>query len=353
MSSVILVNGTVTSARGKDIALLSHDVHRIVDHDLVGVRVRAELLRTRHGHVHLDIVRVQARRAENGRVPLDYTNNLGTIAMHKLGEVVADVTEALHDNLLAFDSFAQVSALTELIILEQFLENVVTAETGGFRTARDTTLRKQLAGGTTHSINLRFTVQIFIRVHNPCHDLLVGSHVRAEAVVLGTDETLLGELHSVLASDTLQLTIGVFSRVESDSTLGTAEWDVSNHQFERHQRGERDGFLQRHVRGVTSATLDRHEMMLVLRSVAGESLNDTVVTADRNLEPKSMVASHQVVQQVGLDVDLRGRLICEHLNLFKESWLFLVVVILTMMVEAFRQIADFFFALQGLGIGRM
>lgn len=61
--------------------------------------------------------------------------------------------------------------------------------------------------------------------------------------------------------------------------------------------------------------------MLVLRSVASKSFDQTIVSFDRNLEPQNMVASHDVLEHVLLHTGFGSSFIYEQLNLFEESWL--------------------------------
>ena len=80
-----------------------------------------------------------------------------------------------------------------------------------------------------------FSLDVHVGIFDPSHDLFVGSHIWAEAVDGSTDETLLDELHGVLASDALKLTLRKFTGVDLDSTLATTEWNISNGEFESHE----------------------------------------------------------------------------------------------------------------------
>jgi hypothetical protein len=99
-----------------------------------------------------------------------------------------------------------------------------------------------------------FSLDVHVGIFDPSHDLFVGSHIWTEAVDGSADETLLDELHGVLASDALKLTLREFTGVDLDSTLATTEWNISNGEFESHEGSESLDLLKIDVIRVSGAT---------------------------------------------------------------------------------------------------
>lgn len=190
----------------------------------------------------------------DGTVVFNDSGDLATILFEEFSSPVADGTETLYEECSVFDTLGQLNLIAEVLIASQFTNCVVDTETSGLVTAVNTTLSDELTGAATFGVDVLFTLDVHVGVLNPGHDLFVGSHVGSEAVDCGSDETLLDEFHGVLASDTLKLALRELTRVDLDATLAATEWNISDSEFEGHERSKSLNFLKIDVIGVSCAT---------------------------------------------------------------------------------------------------
>lgn len=197
----------------------------------------------------------------------------------------------MNNNGLVSDSLLfEEGSVNESLVVEQSLHAVVDAEAGRLGSSVNTTLGDEFTSCATFSVDVGLAVHVHVGIFDPGHDLLVGSEIRAEAVDLGANETLLGELHSVSTSNLLNFALGVLLGVNFNAALSTAEGDISDCELEGHQRGERHDFLQVNVGIIASSTLDRKLVMLVLGAVADDALDLAVVSSDWDGETNDVVA---------------------------------------------------------------
>jgi len=124
-------------------------------------------------------------------------------------QVIADISEALNNNSLAFHTSAQVSLLTESIIAEELSEHKVAAHSSRLSSATDSTLGEHLACRTTCRIKFFLTINVLISILDPSHFLLARTHIRSKYIILRPNERFLCQLHGVLPRNSLQFTNGV------------------------------------------------------------------------------------------------------------------------------------------------
>jgi len=125
----------------------------------------------------------------------------------------------------------------ERVSSQKFLDAVVDTKSGTFSTSLNASLVDEFTSAASFSVDVFFSFQLDVSVFNPGHDLLVGTHVRSEAIDTRPNETLLGELHGVSTSDLLELLLRVVSWLDGNTTLGSSERHVSDTQFVGHQSG--------------------------------------------------------------------------------------------------------------------
>ena len=263
---------TMIKRRDLEIKCLKEELLGVLRHRFgsIGVVSQSAVLR----HPILDLLDVETIGVVDGRVVLDDGGDLATILLDELGGPVADSTEALHDEGLVLDAERKVDTVDEGLRVEELTDGVVDTETGGLGTAGDATLADELASAAALSVDVLLTLDVHVGVLDPGHGLLVGSHVGAEAVDLGTDEALLDQLHGVLTGHSLDLGGRVLPWVNLDATLGTTEGDIGDGKLEGHEGSQGLNLLQIDVGGVASAALDGELVGGVLGS-ARERERDT------------------------------------------------------------------------------
>jgi len=270
-----------------------------------------------HG-VHIETVLVVA-----SGVVLDDTNDFGAVLLEELGSPVADSTESLNDDgFICYTHISEFGLFDKGFDFEELLDTVVHTETSGLGTAFNTTLRGELASAATFSVDVTLTVHVDIGILDPSHNLLVSSKIGTEAIDLGSNEALLGQLHSVSPGDSLDLVLGVLLGVNLDTTLGTAEGNVSDGELESHQGGESHNFLQINIVGISSATLNGELVMLVLSAVADDVLHGAVVSADWDGKTDNVVAHLDDIEVILGNAGLGSGTVKEQLNILEETRLF-------------------------------
>mmetsp|Transcript_34300 Transcript_34300/g.45174 ORF Transcript_34300/g.45174 Transcript_34300/m.45174 type:complete len:322 (+) Transcript_34300:732-1697(+) len=252
-------------------------------------------------------------------VVLDDSGDLTAILLDELGGPVADSTEALNDEGLALDAKVEAAAVDKGLSVEHLTDGVVDTETSGLGTSGDTTLGDELASAAALGVDVLLTLDVDVGVLDPCHGLLVGTHVGAKAINLSTDKALLDELHSVLAGDSLNLRLRVLAGVNFDTTLGTTERNVSDGELEGHEGSESLDFLKIDVLGVACATFDGELVSGVLGSVASDGLEGAVISAKRDVESNNVLARLDEVEVLLIDAGKGSGLVVEELDLLEET----------------------------------
>ena len=183
----------------------------------------------------------------------------------------------------------------------------------------------EFTSAAAFGIDIGLTLNVHVCVLNPGHGLLVGAHIRTEAINLSTNETFLDELHSVLTGHTLDLILRVLAWVDLDTTLGTTEGHVSDSELESHEGSERFDLLQIDVGSVASTTLDGKLVCRVLSSVASDGLESAVVATERDVEPDDGLAGLDEVEVLLIDASHVGGFVVEKLDLLEETRLLISV----------------------------
>ena len=225
----------------------------VVHFNLFGIRERCEGAVL--DHMILNLLDIKASRVVNGGVVLNHSSNFATVLLDELGGPVADSAEALNDEGLTLDSFGELYAFVEGRSIQEGTNSVIDTETSGLSAASNTSLREELARAATLRVDVLFTLNCHVCVLDPGHGLLIGSHVGSEAVDLSTNEVLLDELHSILASDSLDFARRVLSGVDFAAAFGTTEGDVGDGKLESHEGGESLDLLEIDMLRVASTAL--------------------------------------------------------------------------------------------------
>jgi hypothetical protein len=262
--NITVVNGLLSGSRDETVTLLAHERERIVDVLLGGTGVTIES--TVSNHVVFDGLNVETFGVVDGGVVLTDSGDDGSFLLQELGGPVSDGTESLDDESLVSASKGESDLIDKGLSVEEFLNGVENTESGRFSTSLDSTLLDELSSAAAFGVDILLSLNLLVGILNPGHDLLVGAHVRSEAINGGSDEVLLNELHSVLSSNTLELSRGKGLGVNLHSSLGTTEGYVSNSEFESHEGSESLDLLKIDMGRVSSSTFDGKFMGGVLRS---------------------------------------------------------------------------------------
>ena len=263
--SVSIVEGLLSGGGDHAVSLFCEELLGVLADGLSGVREADEGAVL--DHVGLDGLDIQTGGVVDGGVVLNDSGDLTTVLLNELGGPVADSAESLDDEGLASNASGKLASVDEGLGAEELTDGVVDAETGGLGTTGNTSLGDELSSATALSVDIGLTLDVHVGVLDPGHGLLVGSHIGAKTVDLGTDEALLDQLHSVLTGHSLDLVLGVLAGVDLDTTLGTAEGDIGDGKFERHEGGEGLDFLQIDVFRVAGTTFDGELVRGVLSSI--------------------------------------------------------------------------------------
>ena len=317
------VKGLLSGGRDHAVSVLEEEGLGVLTDGLSGVGERDE--GTVVGHVFLDSLDVETGGVVDGRVVLNDSGDLTSVLFDELGGPVSDSTEALNDEGLAFDTSGELASVSEGLGVEELTDGVVDTETGGLSSSGNTTLGDELTSAAAFSVDVLLTLDVHVGVLDPGHGLLVGTHVRSEAINLSTDKALLDELHGVLTGDSLNFSLRVLSGVNLDSALGTTEGDVGDGKLEGHEGGEGLDLLEIDVVRVASTALDWELVGGVLGSVAGDGLEVTVVSSEGNVESHDSLASLDEVEVLLVDAGLLSGFVVEELDLLEETRLTVLV----------------------------
>ena len=277
------------------------------------------------GHVVLGFLDVEAGRIVDSGVVLDDGGDFTAVLLEELSSPVTDCAVALHDEGAVFDALGEANLIGEGLEAGQLADSVVDTETSGLVTAVNTTLSDELTGAATLSVDVLLTLDVHVGILDPGHDLLVGSHVRAETINSSADEALLDELHGVLAGDSLKFGLRKFTGVDLNTTLTTTKWNIGDSKLEGHKGSEGLDFLKINVVRVSGTTLARKLVCGVLGSVASHGLKSAIITTEGDVESNDGLAGLDQVKILLGDASLGGSGIVEHLDLFKETGLTVLV----------------------------
>lgn len=176
---IVFVETAIDCTGSKNMTFILQNRVGIGHFNLISVGISRYI--ARH-HGHLDIVRIHAPFIVQPNVSLDDADDFGTAFMHLLGKVVADVAETLHDDFFIFDAWNDAYGFGEGLGVEELFHHVEAAESSRFFSASYTSLGDELACNAAFGVDLFFAIQIMICVFYPCHDLLVGAHVRSQHI---------------------------------------------------------------------------------------------------------------------------------------------------------------------------
>jgi hypothetical protein len=196
-------------------------------------------------------------------------DHLRAFLVQELGQVAADVAEALDDDL---QPLARHFALAERLV-----DAVEPAAGGRLEPTERAADVERLAGhDAEHGVALVHRVG----VEDPGHLAPRRADVGRGDVLLGAD--LVDDLARVAAGQALELALGEDLRVADDPALGAAERDAHQRALPGHPHRERLDLVERDVRVVADPALRGPARDVVRDPVAGEDLDAAVVHRDRD-----------------------------------------------------------------------
>ena len=128
MLGVVHVYRAIGGTRSKYVTLLSEEECWILSLNLVTQSAVLESLVL--DEVLLYCGGVEPVPGVDAGVALDNGYDFRAFVVEYLRKVVTDITQALNDYSLTFDSGAQVSSLTERVVIEQLPEHIEAAQAG-------------------------------------------------------------------------------------------------------------------------------------------------------------------------------------------------------------------------------
>jgi len=268
---------------------------------------------------------IETLRVVNSRVVLTDSGDNTTFLLQELGSPVSDSTESLNDESLVLASKSESDLIAERFSVKEFLNGVENTESSRFSTSLNTTLLDVLSSAASFRVDILFTSNLLVGILNPGHNLFVGSHIGSKAIDGGTDEVLFDELHSVLTGYTFEFSAGESLGVNLDSTLGTTERNISDGELEGHEGSKSLNFLEINVRRVSGTTFNGKFMGGVLGSVAGDNVERSIVSTERDVESNHRLASLDEVEVLVRDTGLGRGIGVEELDLFEETRLTMLI----------------------------
>ena len=173
----------------------------------------------------LDRLDVEPVGGVDRAVALDDGGNLRAVLLaQKLGRVIADVAETLHDDAFALECAVELGAGDVVGVAEEFPQAVLHAAAGGLDAAVDATEVHRLAGHAAHAVCL-LGEQGLVRVGDPAHLAFTGAHVGGGHVEARMDEVALGQFLREAAGDFLEILFAVLPWVDLERALGATERD--------------------------------------------------------------------------------------------------------------------------------
>ncbi len=144
-----------------------------------------------------------------------------------------------------------------------------------------------------------------VGIHDPCHSLLVGIHVRRGHVLLRPDK--LDDLGGVTARHALQLAPAHRLGVADHSALGAAEGNIHHRALPCHPAGQCAHLIQRHIRRVADAALARAARNVMLHAKARENVDHAVVERHREVHNDLALRRAQHLPQPFVQIQLARR----------------------------------------------
>ena len=222
------------------------------------------------------------------------------------GGVVADITESLDDNGLAFERAFEAGSFSILRVAEEFADAVHHAPARRFGASRNAAQADRFAGDTAEGIDIVRAV-FHISVGDPRHLLGAGAKIRCRNVDARTNEVLLDQLECVSPGDPLQFGLGELVPGDLDAPLGSAKRHIDNGALVGHQRRQRHHLVLVDRHAVADATLGRLLVMAVFRPPRLDHLDGAVVPLDGKAHVVDAVALADLRQQRGMMPCERGR----------------------------------------------
>jgi len=316
--SVVDVDSLLLGSGNEDITLHLHVGLRIGGLNEVSMAVVSES--TLLKHLSSNVVDIEPTLVIDGGVVLDDTYNDTSILLEEFCSPVADSSKALNHEGLSRDSLcSKLGLLDKRISSKELLDAVVDSESSTFSTSSDTTLVNEFTSAAAFSVDVLLSLHLNVGVLDPSHDLLVSSHVGTEAVNTRSNKTFLGEFHGVPTSDFLNFSQGIKFRVNANSSLCSTERNISDTKFVGHEGSKSHCLLEVDSGSITSSTLDRQEVMLVLGTVGSDSLDLSIVSTDRESESDDRVTRADEFKPVFGNSSGSSCLVEELLDILKEA----------------------------------
>ena len=140
-----------------------------------------------------------------------------------------------------------------------------------------------------------------VGVHNPRHDLRIGTHVRRGHIFIGADEQ--PDLGGEPPCHALELAGAQSARVDDNATFRAAVRQAGDSALPRHPHGERAHFIERDVLAVAQAALHRPARFVVMHAIAGEDTDGAIVHLHREVHRELALAVAQDVTHAGIEAD--------------------------------------------------
>ncbi|GMS97804.1 hypothetical protein PENTCL1PPCAC_19979, partial [Pristionchus entomophagus] len=284
-SGVALVDRLFASRGDENVALLEHEVGEGREVLGSGESLDGSLLVL----PVLELLGVDAVGVEQSAVPLLHSHALGSGSVKVSHGVESDVSESLDDEGLAGEAGRESDVLHIVGVVHEHLQSLPHSSSGGGGAPVDASRHYRLARDAGGGVLLLVADGLGVRVGDPGHLPLSGSHVRGGHVDAGAEEALLREFDGDATGDLLDLVLRVLLGVDLHSSLGSSEGHVHNRALVGHQGGQGLHLILADVHRVADASLGGGTVLGVLRSPGLDDLELAIVTADGERDVEDLV----------------------------------------------------------------
>ena len=242
----------------------------------------------------------------------------GAALLEKLGSVITDVAQALHDDALAGEPGREADRLHVLDHVTGLAHAEENAAAGGFGPAAYAAELHRLPGHATEGIQVVRT-DLGIGIGDPGHFLGTGAEIGGWNIDPRPDVVLPHELEGVAPGDALEFSLGELVTRNPDATLGAAERHVHHGALVGHEGRERHGLFRVDVDVVADTALGRQLVLAVFRPPGVDRFQRAIIAPERKAELDHGIALPDLAQERRMMARQRRRTVKTGLDLREKA----------------------------------
>lgn len=170
----------------------------------------------------MEWVRIDTILVIDAAIKFSYSNEFGSFFNKELGGPVSNVTKALDNESFSFDAWLNTKFFGNFSIGENLSGGIEYPQPCRLSPPINTTNTVSFPGGDCISVNVLMAVICGVGGFHPTHLPLGGAYIRAWHINGSSNRVFLCQLHSILSSESLDLSNWVVLWVEADAPLGSS-----------------------------------------------------------------------------------------------------------------------------------